>query len=392
MSKIDRVWKIIVSGVAFGIIFHLLLVVPAYYSVKSSVRKSKFTETIFKDDPSIGVVYALGMQDADVASKAELNRQITWRFLVNLNVIDWNSSDQDISVRLKNALNIELQEANLKNNTTVQHLINVSQRLGGDVGKVTDLEDIIVSNIAHGPRALEHYQYVVKEKSSANYWENPLAFLLPRELNPLWGEKSSQGNVISLLFIHSGIGPTFYQLPERKTDTANPKNKEVNSDQLLEPSQVYRQINEYYQRLFITIHDDPDVISAKNWLTIIEGPEQFFMYCVFGIGIVILLQHYRETSLEQKTKRFTVTLYQWIQIALPSLGFIGTKRGLSEALSRADSIVRAGSPVNQSLAVSHVSETMGVAFTSTLVGLVLLMLLMIFELFLKYKRESWNEQ
>jgi hypothetical protein len=50
------------------------------------------------------------------------------------------------------------------------------------------------------------------------------------------------------------------------------------------------------------------------------------------------------------------------------LGFIGTKRGLSEALGRADSIVRAGSQINQAIAVSNVSETMGVAFTSTLVG------------------------
>ena len=388
MNKPLSIWKIIVGGIILGTVIHFGLVLHAYLSVKEKIRDSNFGTIIFKDDPSIGALFAFRDKENQIKKRKELNDQITWRFLVNLNVIDWNSSVQDISKKLNDALTPELNNDLIGKSTTLSHVIHVVQNLGlrnDDANFESDLENIIAANLSNGPKAYEHYFDVIRSsKQNYAYRENYLAFLFPRELNPLWGSKSSQGNVINLLFIHTELAQKFDLLPEATPGYAK--------NESLEPAQVYRQINEYFQRILITIHDDPEVISAKSWFMIVEGPEQFLMYCVFSIGFIILLQNYRKKiEFTEKSKRFSLVLYRWIQIALPSLGFIGTKRGLSEALGRADSIVRAGSPINQSLAVSHVSETMGVAFTSTLVGLVLLMILMIFELFLKYKDESWNE-
>lgn len=386
MNRINSIGKIILFGIVFGVLFHLLLVGHAYYRVKSAIKESSIRTIIFKNDPSIGMLFTF-KDGAPASQQRELNTTFTWRYLVNLNVLDWTTTPDNISKELKAAIDATLSVSSIKETSTLQHLVAVSQRLAmgaGDPNVDENLVNLIAANLAHGPHSLEYYRSLVESESqSFSYWENPLAFLSPRELSFLWGDKSSQGDIINLLFIHTKLAPGFDNLPAYTEKYKN--------DNALEPAQVFQQINEYFQRLLLSIHDDPNVISRKNWLTIVEGPEQFLMYCVFGVGLIILIQHYRAADIGDKNKRFTMTMYKWIQIALPSLGFIGTKRGLSEALGRADSIVRAESSINQSLAVSHVSETMGVAFTSTLVGLVLLMLLMIFELFLKYKHEGWNE-
>lgn len=379
-------------GVILGFVIHALLAVTAYYRLKSTIKKSSFGSIIFKDDPSIGVLYTLGEENVNLAASRNLKGKMVWRMLVNLNVLDWNTSEDDISKKLNTALQSQLSATTLSGTTTIDHIIAVAQQLGSQSGKAgysKQLQNIIAACLANGPGAFEKYRDMVKKQSASfSYTENPLSFLLPRQLNPfLWGKKCNQENIVNLLFLHTLIAPGFDELPAAGSSLSN--------GELLQPTQIYRQINEYFQRMMISVHDDPDVLSAKNWFTIVEGPEQFFMYVVFGMGIMILLMNRQHIGakvlLSEKAQKFSIIFYRWVQIALPSLGFIGTKRGLSEALGRADSIVRAGSPINQAIAVSNVSETMGVAFTSTLVGLILLMILMIFELYLKYKDHNWNE-
>jgi hypothetical protein len=392
MFKINSLKKVILGGILLGFIIHGVLVITAYYSLKSKIRESEFGSIIFKDDPSIGVMFSLKDENHNPNTDRNLDANLIWRLLVNLNVLDWNTTEDDVSIKLRKALENQLAGDISSNTPTINHLIKVAQNLGSKADSKEyeeNLQNLIAACLANGPNAYSNYENAVKTQSSSySYSENPLAFLLPRQLNPwLWGNKCNQENVVNLLFLHTRIASDFDELPKAGNG--------VTQKEQLEPTQVYRQINEYFQRIFISVHDDHEVIAAKNWFTIVEGPEQFFMYIVFSIGIMVLLMHHQQIrssiTLQEKAKKFSLIFYRWIQIALPSLGFIGTKRGLSEALGRADSIVRAGSQINQAIAVSNVSETMGVAFTSTLVGLILLMILMIFELYLKYQETTWNE-
>jgi biopolymer transport protein ExbB/TolQ len=56
---------------------------------------------------------------------------------------------------------------------------------------------------------------------------------------------------------------------------------------------------------------------------------------------------------------------------IPALGFLGTVRGILLALADIDSIVRAGSTFDQAAAVSQIGTSLGLAFATTAVALVL---------------------
>lgn len=62
-------------------------------------------------------------------------------------------------------------------------------------------------------------------------------------------------------------------------------------------------------------------------------------------------------------------IIRWIARALPAIGFIGTVRGISAALSASDSIVRAQTTAEQAAAITAVAGTLGIAFTTTLIAL-----------------------
>lgn len=64
-------------------------------------------------------------------------------------------------------------------------------------------------------------------------------------------------------------------------------------------------------------------------------------------------------------------MMRWIAIALPAVGFIGTVRGISAGLGSADAIVRAENVIEQAAAINQVAGSLGVAFTTTLIALVL---------------------
>jgi hypothetical protein len=383
--KWTKILPVVLGGILLGILIHLICIWIAYESLKSDIADSKFAGIVFRQDPSIGELY-FNASNPNITRRS-LGDNLAWRIFVNLGILEWNTDTADVSSLLASA--VAQEKTSIRSTTTIRHLIRIAGHLGKD-NNSPEYEDrlanLIAANLANGPRSYEVYKNAVTSDNLAgglpDYSENKLAFLGPRQiLTPLWGEKSNQSDVINLLFLHTGIAAKFDGLPGGKPDNH------------LTPTESYRQIEEYFQRLMISIGDDPDVRSAKNWLTILEGPEQFCMYIVFSIGLMLLWQNSRfiANKIEDDRAKFSVIFYRWVQIALPSIGFIGTKRGLSEALGKADTIVRASTQVNQALAVTNVSETMGIAFTSTLVGLILLMILLIIELRLRYKKPSWNE-
>jgi len=76
-----------------------------------------------------------------------------------------------------------------------------------------------------------------------------------------------------------------------------------------------------------------------------------------------------------------LSLIRYIAWAIPSIGFIGTVRGIGEALSRADEAIKGD--------ISGVTASLGLAFNSTLVALLLSIVLMYFIHLLQSRQESF---
>ncbi len=75
-----------------------------------------------------------------------------------------------------------------------------------------------------------------------------------------------------------------------------------------------------------------------------------------------------------------LSLVRYIAWAIPSVGFIGTVRGIGEALSQADQAIRGN--------IQGVTDSLGLAFNSTFVALILSIILMYFIHLLQSRQES----
>ena len=75
-----------------------------------------------------------------------------------------------------------------------------------------------------------------------------------------------------------------------------------------------------------------------------------------------------------------LTFIKYISWAIPSIGFIGTVRGIGEALSKAAEAIDGN--------ITGMTSSLGVAFNSTFVALVLSILLMLFITRIEYKQDT----
>ncbi|MCH6258297.1 MotA/TolQ/ExbB proton channel family protein [Puniceicoccaceae bacterium K14] len=75
-----------------------------------------------------------------------------------------------------------------------------------------------------------------------------------------------------------------------------------------------------------------------------------------------------------------LSLVRYIAWAIPSVGFIGTVRGIGEALAQADQAIRGD--------IEGVTSSLGLAFNSTLIALFLSIILMFFVHLLQSKQET----
>ena len=94
-----------------------------------------------------------------------------------------------------------------------------------------------------------------------------------------------------------------------------------------------------------------------------EGPDQ-----TDKSNLEDTVRHIRGNDM---ASRWTIV---WLSRALPALGFLGTVHGICLALMGADSLVRATSPEAQAAAVNIVAGNLGIAFTTTLIALLMGML------------------
>ena len=74
------------------------------------------------------------------------------------------------------------------------------------------------------------------------------------------------------------------------------------------------------------------------------------------------------------------SMIRYLIWAIPSIGFIGTVRGIGEALAKADQAVQGD--------ITGMTNSLGVAFNSTFVALIISIILMFF--YINYKVARWR--
>ncbi|QDG51139.1 MotA/TolQ/ExbB proton channel family protein [Persicimonas caeni] len=205
------------------------------------------------------------------------------------------------------------------------------------------------------------------------------AYRVPWRAEAYWGTSYPDRSVLDTLFEH-------FSVQEHYTAQA------VDDEEILEER---RQLTEYARQLLVLIEEDAEVTKSRYHVSIVFGPEQWVMWiflCLIGYlllahlltvvscsGILAALRRQPDDPLvtgmpsDEKVKssvRGQLWPIRWLIAALPSVGFIGTVRGMSGALADADAIVKARTAVEQAFAISNVASTLALAFTTTLVALV----------------------
>lgn len=205
------------------------------------------------------------------------------------------------------------------------------------------------------------------------------AYRVPWRAKAYWGTGYPDRRVLDMLFEHFGV-------------QAHYKDQAVDDKDILEER---RQLTEYARQLLVLLEEDTDVTKSRYHVSIVFGPEQWVMWiflCLIGYlliahlltvvscsGILAALRRRPDDALAanipsdekvQASVRGQLWPIRWLIAALPSVGFIGTVRGMSGALADADAIVKARTAVEQAFAISNVSSTLALAFTTTLVALV----------------------
>lgn len=201
-----------------------------------------------------------------------------------------------------------------------------------------------------------------------------LQYLIPWRTSS-WGAQASNDDVLRTLFHQTQTAQAYWNPGASKDEAVL--------------NETYGPLVGYSRRMLGEMQDDPGVKWGRVIVTLFMGPEQLGMFMTFSALLLILgaralartrrlapyLIRDQELGIDEDSAQVVNDrsrwLIRWMLRSLPALGFIGTVRSLTLALSNADSIVRADGVIEQATAISNVSGTLAVAFTTTLIALVL---------------------
>jgi len=359
MKNLTRPIVLIITGTVIGLFAYYTILEIVYASIQNKMLASNFLAQTFEKDPSLSG--ALQSENRLSKMKEKPNPVLTWRLLRAANVIDDEVSTADVSTRISDYFNGHISNSqDIRNSTSLNVLIELLHTIGKSPNGTDSIAKLevkrhIVKALSEKRNALEKYDdYLRSAPGGENYQEI---------------DESSVGvnhAVLNRLFYHYGAEKVFEDVP----------NSIPNSS--LKPQDEYTQIKDLCFQILLSVSDDLEVKSAvqvKEW---IKGIEQVVMMCLFFIAIIILIikSKYKEKfNLDDQTTRRYQSYYNWIFSSLTAIGFIGTIRGLSNALSDADIIFRSGSGLDQAISISSITGVLGVAFSTTLIALVLTLLL-----------------
>ncbi|WP_299684502.1 MotA/TolQ/ExbB proton channel family protein [uncultured Dokdonia sp.] len=359
MKKLGRPIVLIITGTVIGILTYFAILEIVYSSIQTRMLESNFLSQTFEKDPSLSG--AIQSEERLSKMKEGQNPVLTWRILSAANVIDDDLSTVDVSKRISDHFNKTISNSNdIRNSNSLDVLIELLQSIGKssngtDSIAKRQIKQYIVAVLSEKKNALKAYDDYLRSAPGGETY-NEIS-------NSSVGVNHA---VLNRLFYHYGAEKVFSEVPN------------AISNSTLEPQEEYNQIKDLCFQILLSVSDDLEVKSAvqiKEW---IKGIEQVVMICLFFVAIIILIiksKFANKLNLDEKTTRSYYNYYNWIFSSLTAIGFIGTIRGLSNALSDADIIFRSGSGLDQAISISSITGVLGVAFSTTLIALVLTLLL-----------------
>lgn len=152
-----------------------------------------------------------------------------------------------------------------------------------------------------------------------------------------------------------------HEIKDLQANTTVPQ--QMTRETMKEHSRVYLKVNKYSQ--FIRLEAISLWIAQLNESPPAKRPQRLAL-------LRAIRPRLREESelVEKRLDRVEYTLLEYLLWGLPSLGFIGTVLGISQALGNANLVVLARDAVEQNQAITTVTGQLGVAFDTTLIALV----------------------
>lgn len=366
----------VVGGILLGWIVYFTLVSNAYNSLSDQIQHTKIVGKIVERDPAL---YGLLMDNSPTDEE-----DLIWRILNDLGVITSGKAIEEIGPGVKEPLRNVVRHSS-QNLLDVNFIDLIIQTTGFDKnnqpvnGNNTNLKKIVADCLSRKPASLSilnGYQKNSDASDDPGFMKTIFPYFIPRGISPSsWGGEINPNIILTSIYRKNDIQNTFKNVHDKADSTSQ-----------VEAYENYRQLRDFHQRLFMSINDEPLVLEAKNWVFYVEGPEQLVMFILTSMALFMLVQRLLAlweigvfAGLDSNKTKSWKKWYKWIIVTLPLFGFIGTKRGLSEALSQSDAIIRAGTEINQAMTMSNITYALGIAFTTTLVALVLGILLNFFD-------------
>ena len=158
----------------------------------------------------------------------------------------------------------------------------------------------------------------------------------------------------------------------------------------------FTKVNQY---LLGVTHTLPEVRTAQKWANLVRGPEHvgiltLGLFTLFTLLVRTWVVHWRckdparchqladdlTAGGEVADRRLDAvargrTLVRWAVATVPAIGFIGTVRGILEALAKAGDVVWAGDRLERADAIGQLAGELGLAFSTTLFALLVGVLL-----------------
>ncbi|MDN5215024.1 MotA/TolQ/ExbB proton channel family protein [Fulvivirgaceae bacterium BMA12] len=379
--KIPLVYSVI-AGCIFGIVIFFFVVRSAYSKLETSIYNSKALSYLVNSDPAL---YSLLIKSNYVSitydSLKKYEEQFAWRILLNTGILTSEDNEDDVGVLIAEPLhelirNEDLQEVlDLTSLELITELLNNISDKNQDYGEWNEnLLHGMAKCLANQPKAFENYEQAVSEEKPIEF-AGSLAYWFPRGLTSRWGTIQKAKNLIELLFTHFHISEEFVDLTIRR-----PRGQENLEE--------YRQLREFIQTLLVAIGNDPSVEKARNKVVIYHGIMQFFMFIAFFIAFFFVVQkllyNLGYVTISERSQRNLPKFFSWLLNTIPIMGFVGTIIGLMRALADADQIPLAVGNISTSLSISEVTETLSIAFTTTLMAFVMVIILGLINLSTQY--------
>ena len=350
--------KKVLLGIISGWLVYIIVMMVAQSALENSILDAKISKEIYKNDPALSSLIFNNKYKTETHGG-----EFTWRLLQNLGIINSQIENSDLDSTFKSKIGEVLlqNKDSLGLNLYYDILTSVANQDASDENSKTKTLKSIARSLAKSPYSLHDYEQLI-ESATFNPSSHKFAMGLPPELFGSSWESPSLDELKALSYTHLKVAGKYGNLGE------------------IETLESYKRFNELITKVLVLVNNNEDVVSARSWVMLFKGTIQLLILMTFFIGFNLIVTSHHTFG---KGKE----LFKFIKVLLPIFGFIGTILGLMNSLSNAYKIPMAKGDSNTSIAISEITNSLGTAFTTTLLAFVLIIVLDVYSL-MKFRFKS----